>query len=613
LLGVTAFTTETRAEDILVTNAADSGTGSLRAALTAAESGDRIVFNIPGTPTIQLLSDLPQVTADISFANENAVDVTIDRNGNGALTFVGAEVDPTILVINTSGAPSPDADILASPATTVYGDGPVTANLEIPGTLSPGSSSAEGSIGTFSVTGDVDLSGGQLQSDLTVSGGSVTSDLVAVDGLLTVSGATLTPRFVGSEFAAGQQFLLLDSTNPIVGSFVNQGDVFALPDNPFLQAVQDLGLGPDEFGLIIEDNGATFSSVVTGCNQTSAAGVLDRLQASTLPPTAVLALRNGSTQQVLLAVNQLSGSIYPSLIGAEINHIQTGLDSVRNMTVRQAVCRRVGLFPWAKGYGITAEVDQDDCLTNGYRQEVGGLELGCGFRSGCGLAGNVFSHLGTGSVKTRGVDQRADVDSYRLGGSLAYCARQVYVLAAGGAGTQDYDVRRSLSAFEGSSFVESSFDGSSRFGYFEVAYADPCTPYLALHATRVELDPIAERGDDEFALSNGGGTGDSLRSILGFAVYKSAWTAFGTATTRLRFGWLHEYLDESETFVSQIAAGDSPDDLLVDRGVSAGRDWGFTRVQVEMGMVAGGYLTVGYEGHFNAESAFNWLLVGWMY
>jgi hypothetical protein len=63
------FVTDVHAADILVTTTADSGAGSLRQALTAAQSGDRVVFNIPGTPTIQLLSDLPTVTTNISFAN----------------------------------------------------------------------------------------------------------------------------------------------------------------------------------------------------------------------------------------------------------------------------------------------------------------------------------------------------------------------------------------------------------------------------------------------------------------------------------------------------------------------------------------------------------------
>ena len=613
LLGISIATSSAWAEDILVTTAADSGPGSLREAFTTAADGDRIVFEIPGTPEIQLLSDLPDVAVDLSFANNNPTDVTINRNGNGPLSFSGAQVDPTILVVNTGGAASPDADIVGAAATTFFGDGPVSGNLQIPGTLSPGTTPDAGSIGTFSVTGDVDLSTGQLQSDLTTAAGTPTSDLVEVAGILTVTDAVLAPRFIGGDFETGQQFLLVDSTDPLVGTFINQDDAFALPNNPFLQAVRDLGLGADDFGLVLEDNGLLFTEVVSGCNQSSAARLLDQAFTSPTPPDAILALRNGSTDDVLMAVNQRSGSIYPSLIGAEINHVQTGLDSVRNMIVRQAVCCRRGLTPWARGFGTTSEVEMDDCQTTGYRHETGGVELGSGFGLGCGVATSVFSHLAFGTLNSLGVDQRADINSYRLGGSLAYSTRGLYWLAAGGGGYQDYSVRRSLTAFEGSSFVESDFDGSSQFGYFEVGSVRDFSPYLGMHVTRVDLDPIAETGDDDLALTNNGGSGDSLRSILGIACYKSNCTSFGIATTRLRFGWLHEYLDESEVFVSQIAATSDPANVLTDRGVSAGRDWAFARMQVDTGMVMGGYLTFAYEGHFNSDSAFNWFLAGWMY
>ncbi len=604
---------DARAADIPVTTTADSGAGSLRQALTQAQSGDRIVFNIPGTPTIPLLSDLPPVSTDISFANQNAIDVTIDRNGFGPLSFTGSQANPIILVINTSGSPSPDADIVASAATTVFGSGAVSGNLEIAGALSPGASPAAGNVGTFDVTGNLDVSSAEVQVDLSTNGGSPSSDLIVVDGIATVTDATLVPSFVGDQFEIGQQFLVLDSTNPIVGSFANQADAFQLPNNPFLEAVQDTSLSDDDFGFLIMDNGLPFTSVVSGCNQTSAAGLLDQLHASATPPTSVLALRNGTTNDVLLAVNQLSGSIYPSLIGAEINHVQMGVESARNMMVRQILSCRVGLVPWIRGYGISGEVDADQCQTVGYRHEVGGIELGCGVGSTYGLHAQIFSHLAFGQLKTRGVDQKANINSYRLGGSLAYVFDNVYVLAAGGGGVQNYDVRRSLSAFEGSSQASSSFDGSTRFGYGEIAYAKTFSPYMAMHYTQVELDSITESGDPYYALRNNGGVGDSLRGILGVAYQKSGCTSCGPATTRLRFGWLHEYLDESETFVSQIPVNSTPVGPLVDQGVSAGRDWGFARVQVDLGTVLNGDLSIAYEGQYNTRSSFNWLLVGWTY
>ena len=619
LLSFTTLAASASAADILVTTNADTGAGSLREAFTTAAAGDVIVFDIPGSPTITLLSDLPTVAVDISFANDNVPPVTIDRNGFAALAFDGGLVDPTaLLVVDTSGAPVTDPDIVAGATTTIFGNGDVSGNLVAPGTVAPGASANAGSIGTFNVTGDLDVSNAQLPLDISASGGTTTNDLITVTGTATVTDAVLAPNFIGTEFAVGQQFVVLNA-NPIFGTFANQTDVFALPNNPFLQAIQDATLAPNDFGFLIEDNGNPFTSVVTGCNQLSAAAVLDQLQASGTPPASVLALRNGSADQVVMAVDQLSGSIYPSLIGAEINHIQNNLESVRDRVALQFDARPGELTwtPWVRGYGVSGQVNRDDCQTPGYRQEIGGMELGCGLSPGGAVSAYIFAHLAGGDLYTRGVDQHADIDSYRLGGLVEYVDQNVYLIAAGGAGVQNYDVRRSLTAFEGSSFVHSSFDGSSQFGYFEmgVNYVGPWTPYLAMHTTRVDLDAITETGDPDFALMNNGGAGDSLRGVLGLSTQQSALTPLGLATTRLRFGWLHEYLDASETIVSQVAGGGTPAGPLTDRGVDPGIDWGFVRMQVDLGVLLGGQFSFAYEGQFNSDSSYNALLGGtrWVY
>jgi outer membrane autotransporter protein len=618
LLGLLSFTllaANANAADILVTTNADSGTGSLREAFTTAAAGDVIVFDIPGSPTITLLSDLPTLDVDISFANDNTPPVAIDRNGFAALALDGSLVNPTALVvIDTSGAPATNPDIIAGGTTTIFGNGEVSGNLVAPGTVAPGASADAGSIGTLDVTGDLDVSAAQVQLDIS----GTANDVINVTGEATVTAAVLVPNFIGSDFEINDQFVVLNA-NPIDGTFANQADAFALPNNPFLQALADPTLAPNGFGFLIEDNDVDFVTVVTGCNQLSAAGVLDDLRARATPPAAVSALRNDSTDQVVLAVNQLSGSIYPSLIGAEINHIQNNLESVRDRVALQFDARpgELAWTPWIRGYGVSGQVEPDECQTPGYRQELGGMELGCGLSRGGPFSAYVFAHLAGGNLYTRGVDQHADIDSYRIGGLVEYADQNVYLIAAGGAGVQDYDVQRSLTAFEGSSLVQSSFDGSSQFGYFEMGanYLGYWAPYLALHTTRVDLDAITEAGDADFALSNNGGAGDSLRGVLGLSTQKSALTPIGLATTRLRFGWLHEYLDASETIVSQVAGDGTPTGPLTDRGVDPGIDWGFVRMQVDMGMLLGGHFSFAYEGQFNSDSSYNALMGGtrWVY
>ncbi|WP_345684601.1 autotransporter outer membrane beta-barrel domain-containing protein [Novipirellula caenicola] len=611
-LGVSAH-----AADIFVTTNADSGAGSLREAITNASSGDRIVFSTPGSSTIQLLSDLPNIPGDVSFGVATGTTVAIDRNGNGPLTFTGSLVDLTQLNINTGGVASLDTDISTSSDTRVFGNGTVTGNMMTAGTLAPGATSTAGSLGTLNVTGNLDASNAKVQVDISDIGATQEADLIDISGTTTITNASLIPNFVGSQYKIGDSFNVLRSGSPVTGTFTNEAEVYALPNRPFLEAAMTASASRDQFGFIVQDNNTSFTTVVSGSNQTSAAVLLDDLRTVSPTPTAVTTLRNGSADQVAMAVNQLSGSIYPSLIGAEINHIQNNLESVRDRVVLQTDLDRsqCQITPWVRGYGITGEVDQDDLQTPGYRHQVGGLELGGGVASPNGLAVHTFAHLAWGDLETRGVDQHADIDSYRMGGSVEYLAQHIYLVAAGGAGTQDYEVRRSLSALDGSDFAESRFDGSSQFGYFEIGTlfshaATLWSPYLALHSTRVELDAIRETGDDDFALTNDGGSGESLRSVLGMSLNQSAPTPLGIATTRLRFGWMHEYLDESETFVSQVANGGTATGSLEDRGVMAGDDWVILRAQVDMGVLLGGQFTVAYQGQANSDSSFNSLLAG---
>ncbi|MGY8661496.1 hypothetical protein Q3C01_03905 [Bradyrhizobium sp. UFLA05-109] len=85
LAGVTAavmtigLPSEARAATLVVTTTADSGAGSLRAAMTSAASGDTILFQVGGTITLQ--SELPIITKN----------VTIDGNGNNP-TISGAGI-----------------------------------------------------------------------------------------------------------------------------------------------------------------------------------------------------------------------------------------------------------------------------------------------------------------------------------------------------------------------------------------------------------------------------------------------------------------------------------------------------------------------------------------
>ncbi|PAY18498.1 serine protease [Rhodopirellula sp. SM50] len=619
-LGLGGHALHAVAADVVVENANDSGTGSFRNAITNANSGDVIVFDIPGaTPTINLLSDLPSISGDVSFRNENMITVFIDRNGQNAWQLDGGVSNLSGLYFQDGGVPSTDADITTSSSTTLFGNGTFTGNLTTPGTISPGDAATAGSFGTFGVTGNLDASNAKINLDIESQAGSTQNDLVNVTGTATVTGATLRPTFTGDDFSIGQTITVLSAgtlsgtitVDPATSSFANQ---------PFLEAIENPSPSANEIGFLIQDNGLSFATVTSGCNQTSAASFMDDANAGSV--SSVQTLRNGTSSEVSMAIAQLSGSIYPSLIGAEINHIQNNLESVRDRVALQPLGPRTepqAVF-WTRGYGMSGQVDRDDCQTAGYRQEVGGLELGAGMRGTNGWSVYSFAHLSGGEINSREVQQHAEIESYRGGGLVEYLGQTFYAIVSGGAGTQSYDVRRSLDAFSSSAYAESSFDGSAQFGYFELGKVlgnrqTVWVPHFGLHATRVELDPISESGNSDLLLSTGGGEGDALRSVLGLSVNQSGGTPLGRATTRIRFGWMHEYLDEFETFRSQLVSGAVPNAVLEDQGVAAGRDWAVLRLQVDMGVLLGGQLTTAYLGQYNSRASLNSGLAGleWTY
>jgi hypothetical protein len=99
-----------------VTSLHDSGSGSLRAAITAADAADSatdITFSVKGT--IRLASDLPAITADVTVDGTTAPGYTsggppvveIDCGDHGGLDFAHAAADSQLLgvaVDNASGA-----------------------------------------------------------------------------------------------------------------------------------------------------------------------------------------------------------------------------------------------------------------------------------------------------------------------------------------------------------------------------------------------------------------------------------------------------------------------------------------------------------------------------
>lgn len=597
--------------DIIVTSTNDSGAGTLREALTTAVSGDRIVFNIPGggTQTITLASPLPNVTRNVTFSNPGSL-VSINRGVNAGLNIVGSVVNPTGLSFTPAGVTN---DISATPTSRIFGSGEVIGNVQSNGTIAPGTTAAAGSIGTLTVTGNLDASNSTIELDVT-GDTTLLNDQIIVTGTTDISGATLNPIFRGSNYEIGDTITVLESDGALTGDFVDTGE-FQLQNNPFLEA-EDAKVG-NEIRLTIQDNELNFAQVVQGCNNIAAAAAFDEIRS--LPGLDVL--RNGSTQQVATVVNQLSGSIYANLLDAEIQHMQMNLNSIRDRVVMELDHPRdLDITKaWARGYGMDGQVGVDDCLTEGYHQQTGGLELGAARFNTNGLAIHGFAHLANSDLNNGDAGQNADIGSYRGGGAIQYVGARAYAVGMAGGGGQTYDVQRSLAAVPGASSVESSFGGLSRYGYVELGTmlgGGPTLwlPHIGLQSLYTDIDSAREDGDANFGLNVNGNDFNSLRSLVGIDLQQSAPTELGPATTRIRVGWFHEYLDDNITLANQFQSADATTPFTSD-SVDAGRDWASIGVQLDWMTIFGGRLSGGYQGFYNSDTTFHLGTIGstWMY
>ncbi|WP_236620885.1 autotransporter outer membrane beta-barrel domain-containing protein [Rhodopirellula sallentina] len=612
LAGVLASTgTYSFAADIEVTSTDDSGEGTLREALTTAVAGDRIVFNLTGSTTITLASDLPVITDDLTFTNSNVAAVTIDRNGFDPLTFTGGVIDLGELNVIAAIGSATDFDFGA--ASTLIGDGEqITGDIQLRGTIAPGSSATTGNIGKIVIDGQLDADSSTIQMD--VQGGATpSSDEVEVTGTTTVDGATLAPNFIGSEYAIGDTFTLL-STGGLSGTLTNATEEFQLPSNPFLEAI--INVGANDLGLTIQDNGASFTDVLNECDQLEAAAEMDRLRTagSGTQQTAINDLRTQSSFAVSSAARQLAGTLYPSLVDAQINEAHNGVHILRDRVLMQRleVTTDGSCSPWVRAFGMSLDTGEDHCPTEGYRREIAGVELGTGYFSTAGLGFNGFVQLGSADTTVVDDSQLSESDFYRVGGSVQYVGDVCYALGTGGFGFHQHSIARSMSALQSGTSANNELDSDDQFVSVEIGTFFETTRWLwssfaSVQAAQANLDGGSETGDSDFLLNTSSIDGESLRSMLGGTLTGSNLTGLGNATTQVRLGWLHEYLDHYQTVVSTVQDGGQ---AMTIQSADTGRDWLSLGAQLDWGVILGGQFTLAYQANLNTQSTFQSGMVG---
>ena len=544
----------------------------------------------------------------------NGADSALTKSGDGELilsannTYAGVtQIDEGRLELQ--GSLAGGASIAADGE--LGGTGTIAGDVTSAGGLSAGN--AADSIGTLSFADDLSVTAGQVEVDIrgainpTTPG--IDNDLYDVVGSATLSGGTVVVEGQAGSYTSGTIYTFLNAGGGVTGTFAG------ITDNlPFFDAML-LDGDPGSFRLD-PDTDASFAELATSCNQRSVGRYLDRL-GDTGPgdlSTVIDALRSTTAGQIQSGLEQLGGQIYPTLVSAQLQHTSFNLTMLRNQLALDLPAWTKGerATGWVRGYGLSGDADRDECGTNGFGYQLGGTEMAIQRSLARGFAVGLFGNFAWSEVELDQLEQRGDIDTYQFGGSFQYVGEFAYLLGIGGGGYQSYDVDRDITASTLDRSTGSEFDGHQAFGYLEqgtLLGQGPFVwnPHIAMQYINLHQGDFAESGADAVNLMGESLDADSLRSILGLAVAQSNITTLGRATTELRAGWMHEYLDTRQSLESRFA-GES--ETVTVQGVDLGRDWAVVSVNLQWSLFRNSTLLSSYETQLNDYQAFHTGTVG---
>jgi len=180
------FSASAFASTDIVTSLADSGTGSLRATLVAANSGDTIVFSPGLTGTITLTSTL--------MINQN---VTIQGPGAGNLTISGAN-QVAVFVVNSAGTNASISGLTIANGKTGGGPGGGISNsgvLTVTNSSFNNNSSPGDEGGAINNSGTLVVSASSFIGNSASSGDTGVGGAINNSGVLTVDNSTFSANF----------------------------------------------------------------------------------------------------------------------------------------------------------------------------------------------------------------------------------------------------------------------------------------------------------------------------------------------------------------------------------------------------------------------------------
>ena len=206
------------AATITVVNNANTGAGSLRAAIASSVNGDTIDFNLSGCPcTIILASELIIQNRSIIISGPGSSQLTVSGNGVSRVFHIQGQASPAVTI---SGLTITNGVTTANGGGVYLQDGTLTlANSVVTNNSAPalaGSTGYGGGIMVDAITTLNVINSTISNNTSSRLGGGISTNLINQPSDVTLSGSTLsdnTAGFAGAVFISDQATLTTLATN----------------------------------------------------------------------------------------------------------------------------------------------------------------------------------------------------------------------------------------------------------------------------------------------------------------------------------------------------------------------------------------------------------------
>ena len=543
-------------------------TGAGLLSLSGANSysgGTRVLDGMLRGDTTSLQGDISN-SAQLDFAQQTdgvyagvlTGSGSLTKSGAGSLTLSGINsyagntlVEAGRLVVNGSIANS--ATTVNSGA-TLGGSGTFGSISLNGGTVAPGNS-----IGSLTVAGDLDFSGGAVyQVEVDAAGNS---DHISAGGVALLTNGVVQVLPEVGDYRLNTSYSILSAAGGLGGT------EFASVSSSLAFLTPSLSYDATTVSLNLRRNTSDYASVATTPNQAALAASLDAFVASGAPGSEELVnnIDTLTADGAQRAYDSLSGMqhSYSNLIALQNGRQFSGLLFDRLQPSAQPA-ESIGvqdLSPqsgwWLRGTGSYAELD-------GARYNASGTALG--FDAPLDEQRTLGAAFGYSTTDADVEQGSLQLDSYQLALYGEWLLpNNAYFSGVTGLGYHEVDSSRNVTVGALSSKAEGDYHAWTGQAALEVGRSfvlqqspqvlSRVTPLAGLEYAHVERSGFTEKDAAGLGLQVADDGQDSLRSVLGARFAHTRIAANGVRIEpTLELAWVHEFLDQGEAFDVALAA-----------------------------------------------------------